>query len=171
MASKTLNSLHDVLTLELKDLYSAEQQIIKALPAMIKACSSKKLQAALQDHLKVTEKQAERLEQVCEELQISPKGHKCVAMEGLIEEGKEIVKQKGSAADAALDAAIISAAQRVEHYEIAGYGTAATFAKVLGFEEAAAKLAETLDEERFADTSLTQLAESEVNEEAVEADA
>ncbi|MGE0756492.1 MAG: ferritin-like domain-containing protein [Pirellulaceae bacterium] len=170
MASKTLHTFQDLLAHELRDLYSAEQQIVKALPAMIKSCSSEKLQAALQEHLEVTERQVERLEQVCEKLEITPKGVKCAAMEGLLEEGKEILKQKGKAPDAVLDAAIISAAQRVEHYEIAGYGTVATFAKMLGHEDAAELLAETLDEERSADTSLTELAESEINVEAVDSE-
>jgi ferritin-like metal-binding protein YciE len=167
MTTKTLKSLHDLFALELKDLYSAEQQIVKAFPAMIKACTSKKLQAALQEHLEVTEQQVERLQQVCEEVEINPKGHTCVAMEGLLEEGKEIIKQDGKAAGSVLDAAIISAAQRVEHYEIAGYGTVATFAKTLGFNNAAALLTKTLEEERSADVSLTELAESEINAEAV----
>lgn len=171
MSAKTLTTLQDLLVLELKDLYSAEQQILKALPAMIKAASSKKLQAALEEHLEVTEKHAERLEKACEEVGVSPKGHKCAAMEGLIKEGEEIVKQKGKAADSVLDAAIISAAQRVEHYEIAGYGTAATFAKLLGFEQAGQLLGETLEEEKNADVTLTELAESEINAEAISAEA
>jgi ferritin-like metal-binding protein YciE len=171
MAAKTLTTLQDLLTLELKDLYSAEQQILKALPEMIKAATSKKLQAALKEHLTVTEHHVERLQQACDEIGVSPKGHKCAAMEGLLKEGEEIVKQKGKAADSVLDAAIISAAQRVEHYEIAGYGTAATFAKLLGFESAGSLLGETLEEEKNTDVSLTELAESEINAEAVEAEA
>ncbi len=171
MATMTLTTLQDLLTLELKDLYSAEQQILKALPEMIKAATSKKLQAALQEHLEVTKSHLDRLQKACDETGASPKGHKCAAMEGLLKEGQEIVKQKGKAADSVLDAAIISAAQRVEHYEIAGYGTAATFAKLLGFEAAAALLGETLAEEKNADISLTELAESEINAEAVAAEA
>jgi len=167
MATKTLTTLEDLLALELKDLFSAEQQIVKALPDMIKAASSQKLQAALKEHLGETERQVERLQQACERIGLNPKGHKCAAMEGLLEEGAGIVKQKGKAADAVLDAAIISAAQRVEHYEIAGYGTAATFAKLLGHDQIAALLGETLEEEKNADSSLTELAESEVNVEAV----
>jgi len=171
MSTKTLTTLQDLLTLELKDLYSAEQQIIKALPSMIKAASSEKLRAALEEHLSVTEHQVERLQKACTEIDVTPTGHKCAAMEGLLKEGAEIVKQKGKAADTVLDAAIISAAQRVEHYEIAGYGTAATFAKLLGYDEAASLLGETLEEEKNADVSLTELAESEINAEAMETEA
>lgn len=171
MATKTLTTLEDLLALELKDLYSAEQQIVKALPDMIKAASSKRLQMALSNHLNETKQQVERLEQLCKDIGVNPKGHKCAAMEGLLEEGADIVKQRGQAAPAVLDAAIISAVQRVEHYEIAGYGTAATFAKLLGHDKAAALLGETLDEEKHADVSLTELAESEVNAEAVAAEA
>lgn len=171
MAAKTLTTLQDLLVLELKDLYSAEQQILKALPEMIKAASSEKLQEGLKSHLEETKGQVERLDKACEEIGISPKGHKCAAMEGLLKEGAEIVAQKGKAADSVLDAAIISAAQRVEHYEIAGYGTAATFAKLLGFDKVGELLGETLEEEKNADTSLTELAESEINTDAVEAEA
>lgn len=171
MSTKKLTTLQDLLILELKDLYSAEQQILKALPKMIKAATSEKLQAALEEHLQVTQKQAERLEKVCEEIGTTPKGHKCAAMEGLLEEGKEIIEQKGKAADSVLDAAIIAAAQRVEHYEIAGYGCAATFAKLLGFEKATMLLVETLEEEKNADVSLTELAESEINADAISAEA
>jgi ferritin-like metal-binding protein YciE len=171
MSAKTLTTLQDLLALELKDLYSAEQQILKALPEMIKATTSTKLKEALKEHLEVTKTHVERVEKAAEEVGVSPKGHKCAAMEGLLKEGEEIVKQKGKAADSVLDAAIIASAQRVEHYEIAGYGCAATYAKLLGFEQAASLLGETLDEEKNADLSLTELAESEINVEAVEAEA
>lgn len=171
MATKKLTSLEDLLSLEVKDLHSAEQQIIKALPDMIKAATSPRLQAALEEHLSVTERQLERLQQVAESIGANPKGHKCAAMEGLLKEGAEIVKQKGKASDAVLDAAIISAAQRVEHYEIAGYGSAATFARLLGHDAAARLLGRTLEEEKNADVSLTELAESEINVEAVQAEA
>jgi ferritin-like metal-binding protein YciE len=165
--AKSLSTLQDLLILELKDLYSAEQQILKALPEMIKAASSKKLQAALEYHLGETEKQVQRLEKACEEIGASPKGHKCAAMEGLVEEGKEIVKQKGKAADSVLDAAIIAAAQRVEHYEIAGYGCARTYAHMLGLADQAELLQRTLDEEGDTDEKLTDLAEAVVNIDAL----
>lgn len=171
MTAKTLTTLQDLLALELKDLYSAEQQILKALPDMIRAASSRRLQESLQQHLDETKSHVQRLEQACEEAGATPKGHKCPAMEGLIKEAEQIVKQKGKAADSVLDAAIISATQRVEHYEIAGYGTAATFAKLLGFDKIAELLGETLEEEKNADVSLTELAESEINAEAVAAEA
>jgi ferritin-like metal-binding protein YciE len=171
MAGKKLTTLQDLLVMELKDLYSAENQIIKALPKMIKAATSEKLRTALEEHLEETKEQAARLEKVCEEIGASPSGHKCAAMEGLIEEGKEILEQKGKAADAVLDAAIITAAQRVEHYEMAGYGCAATFAKLLGFDKAAKMLGETLEEEKNADSKLTEIAESEINADAITAEA
>lgn len=162
-----LASLHDLFVSELKDLYSAENQLLKALPKMAKAASTEELAQAFEDHLAETETQVERLEKVFKELGVSPKGKKCKAMEGLIEEGKEMMEQ--DAEPAVLDAALISSAQRVEHYEIAGYGCVRTFARALGYEEAADLLQETLDEEGAANQKLTQIAESVVNAEAATA--
>jgi len=163
-----LNSLHDLLVDSLKDLYSAENQLLKALPRMAKAASSAELTAAFTEHLEVTRGQVERLEKIFENLEASPKGKKCVAMEGLIEEGKEIMAEDGD--DSVIDAALIGAAQKVEHYEMAGYGCARTFANLLGYEEVAALLQATLDEEAEADEKLTELAETVINVEAEEAD-
>jgi len=153
-----LESLHDLFVDELKDLYSAENQLLKALPKMAKAASSSELQAAFEDHLEVTQGQVRRLEKVFKKLGVSPKGKKCKAMEGLIEEGKELLEE--DAEPAVLDAALIAAAQKVEHYEIAGYGTVRTFARLLGHEDAAELLQQTLDEEGDADKKLTELSES-----------
>jgi ferritin-like metal-binding protein YciE len=158
-----LASLHDLFVNELKDLYSAETQLTKALPKMAKAASSPDLREAFEEHLKETEHQVERLEQVFEEIEASPKGKKCKAMEGLIEEGKEIIDE--DAEEAVKDAGLIAAAQKVEHYEIAGYGTVRTYAELLGFSNAAKLLQETLDEEGAADKKLTELAEN-INVEA-----
>jgi ferritin-like metal-binding protein YciE len=158
-----LESLHDLFVSELKDLYSAETQMTKALPKMAKAATSDKLRTAFEDHLAETEKQIERLDQIFEELEASPKGKKCKAMAGLVEEGKEIIEE--DAEDAVRDAGLIAAAQRVEHYEIAGYGTVRTYAQLLGMDKAANLLQETLEEEAAADKKLTELAEG-INVEA-----
>jgi len=163
-ANMALDSLHDLYVNELKDLYNAETQLVKALPKMAKAASNPDLKAAIEEHLEVTRGQVERLERVFEGLGVSPKGKKCKAMEGLIEEGKEVMEEDGE--DAVIDAALIAAAQRVEHYEIAGYGCARTFAKLLGYDKAAQLLQETLDEEGEADKKLTELAETGINVEA-----
>ena len=159
-----LNSLHDLYVEELKDLYNAENQLLKALPRMAKAASSQELKAAFSEHLTVTQRQVERLDQIFQELGVSPKGKKCKAMEGLIEEGKEVMQEDGD--PSVIDAALIAAAQRVEHYEMAGYGCARTFANLLGYEEAEALLQETLNEEGEADKKLTELAETVINIEA-----
>ncbi len=164
----SLDSLQDLYLNELKDLYNAENQLLKALPRMAKAATAPELKAAFTEHLEVTRKQVERLEQIFAELGANPKGKKCKAMEGLIEEGKEILGEDG--APSVIDAALIAAAQRVEHYEMAGYGCVRTFANLLGYEEAAALLQETLDEEGEADKKLTELAETIINVEAEEAD-
>ena len=162
-----LESLQDLLLHELKDLYSAETQIVKALPKMAKAASSEELRTAFEEHLEETKKQVERLEQIFERLGTSARGKKCKGMEGLLEEGKEIIEEDGE--DMVKDAALISAAQHVEHYEIAGYGCARTFASLLGQEEIAELLQETLDEEGAADKKLTEIAESAINVEAAHA--
>lgn len=162
----SLRTLHDLYVNELKDLYNAEHQLLKALPKMAKAASAPELAKAFTDHLAETEGQIERLETIFKELKVSPKGKKCKAMEGLLEEGKEVMAE--DADPSVMDAALISAAQRVEHYEMAGYGCVRTFARLLGFDSAADLLQETLDEEGTADKKLTELAESLINAEAVE---
>lgn len=161
-----VESLQDLLVDELKDLYSAENQLVKALPKMAKAATSPELRAAFEEHLEVTKGQVERLDQIFEQLEGSPRGKKCVAMEGLIEEGKELISENDKSS--VLDAGLICAAQKVEHYEMAGYGCARTFARLLGHEEVANLLQETLDEEGEADKKLTELAESVINVEAEE---
>jgi ferritin-like metal-binding protein YciE len=165
--AKTLASLRDLYVNELRDLYSAENQIVKALPKMIKAASSPQLKRALEEHLEITERQVERLERIFEKLDEKPKGKKCVAMEGLIEEGKELISE--DADDSVRDAGLICAAQKVEHYEMAGYGTVRTFARMMGDEEAAELLQQTLDEEGDADKRLTALAENISNPRAAAA--
>jgi len=152
-----MESLHDLLLDELKDLYSAETQLTKALPKMAKAAASDDLRTAFEQHLQETQGQVERLDKIFEQLDESPKGKRCKAMVGLIEEGKEVLELDGE--DSVLDAALIAAAQRVEHYEIAGYGTARTHAQLLGLDEIANLLQETLDEEAACDEKLTDLAQ------------
>jgi len=161
-----LESLHDLYVDELRDLYSAESQLLKALPKMAKAASDEGLRAAFQEHLEVTRGQVERLERIFKRLGERPTGKKCVAMEGLIAEGKEMMGE--DAPPSVMDAALISAAQKVEHYEIAGYGCVRTYARLLGDDDAAELLQETLDEEGEADKKLTELAESAINVEAEE---
>jgi ferritin-like metal-binding protein YciE len=163
-----LDSLRDLYVEKLKDLYSAENQIIKALPRMIKGAETSELQQALQQHLKVTEGHVKRIEQITKGMNESPRGKKCAGMEGLLEEGKELLQEK--AASDVLDAGIIAAAQSVEHYEIAGYGTARTWAEMLGEDRAAQLLEQTLKEEKEADQTLTDLAESFINAKAEEGD-
>ena len=162
------NPLEELLVDELKDLYSAENQIIKALPKMAKAASAPELKRAFERHLEETRRQVERLNQIGEALDIKLTGKKCKGMEGLIEEGKEVMEEDLD--ENALDAGLIGAAQKVEHYEIAGYGTARTHAEVLGLSKVAKLLQQTLDEEGATDKKLTQLAESLINVEAAVAD-
>ncbi len=159
-----LQSLQDLYIDELKDLYSAEQQLLKALPKMAKAASAPELKDAFNQHLEQTRHQVERLDQIFQDLGKNPRGKKCIGMQGLIEEGNELLKEK--AEPAVKDAGIISAAQRVEHYEMAGYGSVRTYAQMLGFDDAAQALQQTLDEEGDTDHKLTQLAESMINPEA-----
>lgn len=159
-----LMTLEELLTDELKDLYSAENQLVKALPKMAKATDSDDLRKAFEHHLEQTRNQVRRIEQVCNELSVKPGGKKCVAMEGLIEEGKEILS--ADAEPDILDAALIGAAQKVEHYEISAYGTARAHARQLGFMRAADLLGETLHEEEQADEKLTMIAENRVNVQA-----
>lgn len=159
-----IDSLNLLLEEELKDIYSAEKQLLKALPKMAKKATSEDLRAALEEHLEVTQGQVERLEQVFEALGKPAKAKTCKAMQGLLEEGKEIMEE--DATDAVMDAGIIAAAQKVEHYEIASYGTVRTWARLCGEEEAADLLQETLDEEGEADKKLSELAENMVNPKA-----
>lgn len=157
-------TLEDLLTDELKDLYSAENQIIKALPKMAKTAQSQELRMAFEEHLEQTREQARRIEQACEELGVSPKGKKCVGMEGLIEEGKEVMQEELDMDT--IDAGLIGAAQKVEHYEMAAYGTAAAHARQLGFNSVVRLLDKTLEEEKTTDEKLTKLAENMVNVQA-----
>ena len=164
MASEKLNSLKDLLEHEIKDLYSAESQLIEALPEMAKAASNEKLKQAFEDHLKETQNQLERLEQVAKAMDIDPKGETCAAMKGLIKEGKDMIKLKGEAN--VKDAGLIASAQRVEHYEMAGYGAAHTYAQQLNLSDAAKLLQETLEEEKKADTKLNKIALENINKKA-----
>src|SRR5687767_10496836 len=156
-----MESLRDLYLEELKDVYNAEKQLLKALPRMARAASHDELRSAFEDHLNVTEEQVRRLETIFDDLGKPARGKKCLGMEGLIAEGKEMMEEDME--PEVLDAALISAAQRVEHYEIAAYGTLRTYARQLGFENHAELLQQTLDEEGDADKLLTQIAESRVN--------
>lgn len=159
-----MNTLQDLYLDELKDIYDAENQLLKALPKMAKTAENEELSAAIEQHLDQTQSQIERLEQIFEELEEKPKGKKCEAMKGLLEEAKSMMEE---AEDADVrDAAIIAAAQKVEHYEIATYGTLRTYAELLGFDEQAELLQETLDEEKETDENLTELAVTCINLEA-----
>jgi len=170
-----ISTVKDLLVEELKDLYSAENQLLKALPKMAKAAKSEELQQAFENHLQQTEEHVQRLEKIGTQLGESMKGKKCKAMEGLVEEGKEVMEE--DAEPILLDLALIGAAQKVEHYEIAGYGTARSLAELAGEKEVAEILQETLDEEGETDKLLTSLAmelgpqastEDEASEETVE---
>src|SRR3954467_15936241 len=152
-----MESLQDLFIEELKDLYSAENQILKAGPKVAKAVENEELKAALQEHLKITETHVDRLEKIFKKLGAKPTGKKCHGMEGLLEENKELLGE--DAEQEVLEAGLIVGQQKVEHYEIAGYGSAATFAKLLGDDESARLLAQTLEEEKQADKMLTQIAE------------
>ena len=163
MASK-MQTLDDLYKDMLKDLYSAEKQLVKALPKMAKNAQSSDLQKAFQEHLKQTEGHVERIERIFSDLGSSPRGKKCVGMEGLVEEGNELLQEQVD--PDVLDAGLIAAAQKVEHYEIASYGTVRSWAERLGYNQAAKLLQQTLDEEGDANKKLTQLAESYVNMEA-----
>jgi ferritin-like metal-binding protein YciE len=156
-----LESLEDLYVDELKDLYSAENQLLKALPKMAEAATAPKLSKAFESHLKQTRGHVTRLEKIFKKLGGSPKGKKCKAMEGLLAEGKELMAEDADAA--VMDAALIGAAQRVEHYEMAGYGCVRTYARLLGHDDAADLLQRTLDEEGATDKALTELAELAIN--------
>jgi ferritin-like metal-binding protein YciE len=163
MASK-MATLEDLYTDLLKDLYSAEKQLVKALPKMAKNAQSPDLQRAFQEHLRQTEGQVDRIERIFSDMGGSPRGKKCVGMEGLVEEGNELLQEDVD--PNVLDAGLIAAAQKVEHYEIASYGTARAWAERLGYDKAARLLQETLEEESMANEKLTKIAESHVNMEA-----
>ena len=162
----TVDSLEALLQEELKDLYDAEKQLTKALPKMIKKATAEELRSAQDEHLAQTEQLVERLEQAFEQLGIPVRGRKCKGMQNLIAEGEEMIGEAEE--DATRDAVMIAAAQKVEHYEISGYGTARTWASRLGNEDVAALLEETLEEEKEADQRLTEIAESLVNPAAAE---
>ncbi len=153
----TIDNLRDLYKEQLEDLYSAEQQLIKALPKMAKAASSEELRTAFEDHLEQTRGHAERIETIFEEMGEKLTAKKCKAMEGLVKEGSEVIEEDME--DSLKDAALIAAAQRVEHYEMAGYGCVKAYATRLGDEEAASLLEQTLDEEKEADELLNGIAE------------
>ena len=160
-------SLYDLFVDQLQDAYSAETQLTKALPKMIKAAHNTELRTGLEHHLEETKTQKSRLEEVCQELSIKPSGNKCEAMEGLIEEGTEIIDM--GLEKEVQDAGIICAAQKVEHYEMALYGTLCAFAKQLGYKDIASTLHDTLLEEKKANETLTRVATTIVNHLAVKA--
>jgi ferritin-like metal-binding protein YciE len=155
-----MDTLAELLEDELKDIFSAENQLVKALPKMAKKASSSTLKEAFTSHLKETEGHVKRLETISQSLGIKLTGKKCHAMEGLVEEGKEVIEEDGEGG--VIDAALIGAAQRVEHYEIAAYGTVRAIAEQLGHKDVARLLQQTLDEEGAADKKLTKIAEDEV---------
>ena len=162
--SEKLMNLRDLLEHEIKDLYSAETQLIAALPKMAKKAGNDKLKKAIEDHLEETKQQKERLDKVAKKLKMDPSGETCKAMKGLIKEGEDMMKMEAD--DDVRDAGLIASAQRVEHYEISGYGTAAHFARRLGMDDVADILEETLNEEKKADQKLNRIAKSTVNEKA-----
>lgn len=161
-----LDHLEKLLQEQLKDAYSAETQLLEALPKMQDAATDTRLKQAFSDHLTETEGHVERLERICAELDVSPLGHRCKAMQGLIAEGADVVNDDEAEASVK-DAALICAAQKVEHYEMALYGCLATYANLLGHENAASTISQTLEEERNADTTLTEIAEGWVNAAAI----
>ncbi|WP_373516569.1 ferritin-like domain-containing protein [Pricia sp.] len=159
-----MKNLQELFEHQIKDLYSAETQLIAALPKMAENASDSKLQKAFTDHLEETKQQKTRLKEICDELDIKPGGEKCKAMEGLIKEAEGFIDEAET--DEVMDAGLIAEAQRVEHYEISGYGTAVRFAKELGHSDIAKKLQKTLDEEYDADNKLDKLAEGRLNKKA-----
>lgn len=165
----SLDSLEKLFIEELKDVYSAEKQILRALPKMAKTAESPQLQQAFTKHLRETEGQVQRLERIFQELGHAARGKKCKGMEGLLEEGKEVLEEEGE--PAVIDAALIASAQRVEHYEIAAYGCLRTYAQLLGYSQAEQLLQQTLTEEEAADKKLTELGESGINDAAAAAGA
>jgi ferritin-like metal-binding protein YciE len=165
--AKDVKSMEDLFLEEIRDLYDAEKQIIKALPKMAKAATSEELKKGFNEHLEQTRGHVERLDQIFSDLGARSGGVKCRGMEGLLKEGDEMVSLTDGGP--VRDAGLISAAQRVEHYEMAGYGSARTFARLLGRDHAAELLNETLDEEKETDERLTEIAESMVNQRAASA--
>jgi ferritin-like metal-binding protein YciE len=166
-ATMAVKSVNDLLIDELQDIYHAEKQLVKALPKMAKKAKSDQLRQAIENHLEETKGQVQRLEQVFEKLDAKPRAKRCEAMEGLIEEAEQLMGE--IATPEVLDAAMIGAAQKVEHYEIASYGTLSTLAEELGHSEAARLLEQTLEEEKAADQKLNQIALSGVNKSALQA--
>ena len=164
MSREKLNSMDDLLEYELRDLYSAETQLLKALPKMSEAATNSQLKEAFDNHLQETQEQQRRLDQIGEQLGIDLKGETCQAMKGLIKEGQEVIEIQGDSD--VKDAALIAAAQRVEHYEIAGYGAAYHFAKQLGKEQVQELLEQTLSEEKDANSKLSHLAVESINQQA-----
>lgn len=160
-----MKNLNELFKHQIKDLYSAETQLIEALPKMQSNANDSKLKEAFENHLKETKEQKRRLEQICEDLDIKPTGEKCKAMEGLIKEAEGFIGEAED--DDVMDAGLIAEAQRIEHYEISGYGTAVRYAKELGHTDIAETLQETLDEEYEADDTLDELAEGRLNKEAM----
>jgi ferritin-like metal-binding protein YciE len=161
-----MRTLQDLFEHQLKDLYSAEKQLIEALPKMVENAKDSKLKKAFEEHLKETKEQKARLEEICEELGIDPSGETCKAMEGLIKEAEGFIKEKKD--DDVTNAGLIAEAQRIEHYEISGYGTAVRYAKELGHDNIAKKLKMTLDEEYGADEKLNKMAEERLNRKAID---
>jgi ferritin-like metal-binding protein YciE len=162
--SKDVKTMEDLFLEEIRDLYDAEKQLVKALPKMAKACTSEELRSAFTEHLEQTRGHVDRLDRIFTAIGAKSGGAKCAAMEGLVKEGEEMISMTDDGM--VRDAGLIAAAQRVEHYEMAGYGSARTFAQHLGRNEAVQLLQETLDEEKETDERLTEIAESMVNERA-----
>jgi len=160
-----MKTLQDLFENQLKDLYSAENQLLSALPKMLEHANDKSLQQAFENHLKETKVQKSRIERICEELDSSPKGETCQAMEGLVKEATHFISAAQD--DEVMDAGLIAAAQRIAHYEISGYGTAVRFAKELAHHEMATMLQTTLDEKYDADNVLDKLAENRLNKKAI----
>lgn len=159
-----MENLKDLLVHQVKDLYSAEEQIIEALPKVMESTKNAELRSIFADHLEVTKKQKKRLEEVAGMMNISPSGMSCEAMKGLINETSSFIKEDASSE--VMDAGLIADAQKVEHYEISAYGTAITYAENLGMTEVADILKQTIDEEKSADEKLNQIAKSKINEKA-----
>jgi ferritin-like metal-binding protein YciE len=164
-----ITTLQDLFVEHIQDLYSVEEQILEALPDMIIAATDPDLKSGLQNHLQETRKQAQRLEEIARAMDFDPTGAKCDGMKGILKEGKKLVGKEVDEDDVR-DAAIVAACQRVEHYEIAVYGTARTYARMLGEDEAVSLLEQTLEEEKNADRTLTMVAESHVNRRAMAGD-
>ncbi len=162
-----LNSMQDLVVYKLQAIYDAENQALQAYPQIMNAVSSPELKQGLQQHVEQTQQQVQRLDQIFQQLGAQPGGQPCASMQGLIQEGQQLIQQGG--APEVLDAAIIGAAQAIEHHEIAAYGTARTIAQQLGMSDAAQLLEQTLDEEKQTDAQLTQLAEQSVNQKAKQA--